>query len=311
MRIMESQSHIFSQFSDAPDMEVVWFGTWLVRKKYLDAYGAGIWTCLRHVPGLRKRMIVALWNAAQFYPSTHKTIPFPYDALQLSSDGFRARGFKVAEHTTVKTVYRDSRYGHNTEYELSVRENILKSSDLKIPKILSSRFHKDYVQFDEEFVSGRIFSHWRDTYRFWDEIGAPLLKVCETVGITQKPLTEVLEEKFTTLIAQADGGHPQVDAAKALLEKNPVIAASFSHGDTVSSNMIVGKDGFYLIDWERAGERYAGYDFARLSLKHPWNPHYKKAAQTVFDKHQQGRFTLGDANTIRLAVAEIRKAAKR
>lgn len=311
MSAQKSPPHIFSQFGDGPETEIVWFGTWLVRKKYLDAKGAGIINCLRHVPGLRKRMVVALWNAARFYPSTHRTMPFPYDALQISSDGFRARGFKVSEHTTVKTVYRDSRYGQNTEHELDVRENILKSSGLKIPKIFNSRFHKDYVQFDEEFVPGRIFSHWRDTYRFWDEIGAPLLKVCETVGITQKPLAEVLEQKFTALIAQAEGGHPEVDAAKALLEKNPFIAASFSHGDTVSSNMIVGKDGFYLIDWERSGERYAGYDFARLALKHPWNPHYKKAANMVFDKHQQGRFTLEDANTIRLAVAEIRKAAKR
>ena len=156
-------------------------------------------------------------------------------------------------------------------------------------------------------VRGRIYSHWRDAPRFWDEIGAPLMRVCDTQGIEYKPLSEVLDQPFIALIAGANSVNPQIAAARALLERNPQVAAGFSHGDTVSSNMIVGKNGLYLVDWERAAQRYAGFDFARLALRYPWNAHYAQAAKNVFGRYQQGRFTLADADIIRRGVAAVRK----
>ena len=304
---MQFHPAIFSQFSGVPEKEFVWFGTWIVQKKYLNA--KGFLQRLQYIPGLRKRMGIALWNSARFYPSTHYNLPFPYDALQISEDGNRARGFIVDQWKTIKTVFRNSRYGENTERELAVRTGILQSSSLKIPKIYNHHFNDDYVQFVEEFIPGRIFSHWRDSRNFWREIGAPLLAVCEQQGIGEKPLADILEEKFVKIISDAKSRNPQIDKAKALLEKNPVVATSFSHGDTVSSNMIVNSSGIYLVDWERSAERYAGYDFARLALKHPGNADYTRAAKDVFDRHQQGRFTLEQADIIRLGVAAARKAA--
>lgn len=303
---MQFHPAIFSQFSGDPERKFVWFGTWIVRKEYITP--GGVWQRLRHVPGLRKRMIVALWNSAQFYPSTHYSLPFGYDALQISEDGNRARGFVVDAWKTIKTVFRKSRYGQNTERELYVRTQILPGSDLKVPKIYDHHTNDDYMQFKEEFIPGRIFSHWRDSKYFIEQVSDPLLALAEKQGIEYKPLCDILDANLRDVILQSHSIDPIVLKAKALLEKNPVVAACFSHGDLVSSNMIVSNGSVYLVDWERSAERYAGYDQGRLALKHAWNPDYMQAAKKVFDRHQQGRFTMEQAGEIRLAVSAARKA---
>jgi hypothetical protein len=305
---MQFHPAIFSQFSNVTEKEYVWFGTWIVQKKLINA--KGIWGRLQHVPGLRKRMVVALWNSARFYPSTHYSLPFSYDALQISEDGFRARGFIVEECKTIKTVFRHSRYGQNTERELDVRSNILKECGLKIPRIYSHTFNNEYVQFEEEFIPGRIFSHWRDSRHFIEQVSDPLLAVAEKKGISHKPLCEVIDAKLRDTILESKTSDIAVLKGKALLSSNPVVAACFTHGDLVSSNMIVCKDRIYVVDWERSAERFAGYDQSRLALKHRWNKDYAVAAKTVFDRHQQGRFTMEQANDIRLAVSAAREAKK-
>lgn len=302
---MQFHPAIFSQFSDMPEREYVWFGTWIVQKKLINA--RGIWQRLQHVPGLRKRMVVALWNSARFYPSTHYSLPFSYDALQISEDGNRARGFIVDQWKTIKTVFRNSRYGQNTERELDVRTNILKNSGLKIPKIYQHTLNDQYVQFEEEFIPGRIFSHWRDSRHFIEQVSNPLLAVAEAQGVSYKPLCDVIDVNLRDVILNSESSDIAVLKGKALLSSNPVVATCFTHGDLVSSNMIVCKDNIYLVDWERSAERFAGYDQSRLALKHRWNPDYAKAAKTVFDRHQAGRFTMEQANDIRLAVAAARE----
>jgi hypothetical protein len=299
---------IFSQFSGAPEKGFVWFGTWIVRKDYINP--KGVLQRLRHVPGLRKRMIVALWNSAKFYPSTHYSLPFGYDALQISEDGNRARGFVVDDWTTIKTVFRNSRYGQNTERELHVRTNILPGSGLKVPRIYEHRANDDYIQFQEEFIPGRIFSHWRDSKYFIEQVSDPLLAVAEKQGVEYKPLCDVLDANLRDVILRSVSANPVVLKGKALLEKNPVVAVCFSHGDLVSSNMIVSGERVYLVDWERSALRYAGYDQARLALKHRGNSDYAQAAKGVFEKHQQGRFTLEQAGDIRMAVSSARNALK-
>ncbi len=255
-------------------------------------------------------MVVALWNSARFYPSTHYNLPFPYDALQISEDGHRARGFMVDQWKTIKTVFRNSRYGQNTERELDVRTNILQSSALKIPKIYEHRATDEYMQFEEEFIPGRIFSHWRDSRHFIEQVSDPLLAVAEQQGIVHAPLCDVIDAKLRDTILESQSSDIAVLKGKALLSSNPMVAASFSHGDLVSSNMIVSKDSVYVVDWERSAQRFAGYDQSRLFLKHPWNKHYAKAAKDVFGRHQKGRFTIEHTNDIRLAVAAAREAAK-
>lgn len=205
---------------------------------------------------------------------------------------------------------KDSRYGVNTKNELSVRQGILKGSALKVPEILDVRESNDYIQFSEKMIPGRIFSHWRDSPKFWDQIGAPLLDVCEKAGIGQKPLADIVDEALVRVVMDSPSKNQDVLKARTLLEKNPIVATGFSHGDTVSSNMIVSGTDVYLVDWDRAGERYAGYDFARLALRYPWNSHYAKAAKDVFERHHNGRFTLDDVNTIRLGVAAARDMRK-
>lgn len=305
---MQFHPAIFSQFSGEPERKFVWFGTWIVRKDCINP--KGVWERLRHVPGLRKRMIVALWNSARFYPSTHHLLPFAYDALQISADGNRARGFVVDAWRTVKTVSRKSRYGQNTERELHVRTQILPGSDLKVPRIYEHHANGDYIQFQEEFIPGRIFSHWRDSKYFIGQVSDPLLAVVERQGIGCKPLCDVLDANLRDVILESRSADPVVLKGKALLESNPLVASSFSHGDLVSSNMIVRGKAVYLVDWERSGERYAGYDQARLALKHPWNPDYALAAKAAFDRHQKGRFTMEQAGDIRMAVAAARNALK-
>ncbi|HEU4838193.1 MAG TPA: phosphotransferase [Micavibrio sp.] len=299
---------IFSQFSGEPEKDFVWFGTWIVRKEHINP--KGVWGRLRHVPGLRKRMVVALWNSAQFYPSTHYSLPIGYDALQISEDGNRARGFVVDARKTIKTVFRNSRYGQNTERELHVRTNILPESGLKVPRIYEHHASDDYIQFQEEFIPGRIFSHWRDSKYFIGQVSEPLLAVAERQGVEYKPLCDILDANLRDVILQSGSADPVVLKGRALLEKNPVVTACFSHGDLVSSNMIVSDDKVYLVDWERSALRYAGYDQGRLALKHPWNLDYLQAAKDVFDRHQHGRFTMEQAGDIRLAVAAARRDAK-
>lgn len=297
---------ILSQFTDGPEDDFIWFRTWMVRREYLKGL-SGVADCLRHIPGLRKRMIVALWNGNRLDPKVRHRFPFSCDALQIAENGNRARSFSITRNKTVKAVSRHSRYGENTSAELAVRLNILPKSDIKVPRILHHEQGDDYIRFEEEMVRGRIYSHWRDAPRFWGEIGAPLMKVCDAQGIDYKPLSEVLDQPFISLIMGANTVSAPCAAAKALLERNPIVAAGFSHGDTVSSNMIVGADGLYLVDWEPSARRYAGFDFARLAMRYPWSSHYAQAAKDVFDRYQQGRFTLADANIIRRGVAAVRK----
>lgn len=297
---------ILSQFADGPDDDFIWFRTWMVRREYLKGL-SGVADCLRHIPGLRKRMIVALWNGNRFDPKVKHRFPFSCDALQIAENGNRARSFCIARNLTVKAVSRHSRYGENTSAELAVRLDILPKSDIKVPRILNHERSESYIRFEEEMIQGRIYSHWRDAPRFWDEIGAPLMRVCDAQGIEYKPLSDVLDQPFVSLIMGANAASPQAAAAKALLERNPQVAAGFSHGDTVSSNMIVGGNGIYLVDWERSAQRYAGFDFARLALRYPWSAHYAQAARDVFDRYQKGRFTLSDANIIRRGIAAIRQ----
>ncbi len=299
---------IFSQFSENPPAEYIWFGPWMVRAQHLDPYGMGIMKTLRHVPGLRKRMIVALWNGARFYPSMRYSFPFSYDALQISADGFRARGFLIDQNKTVKTVFRNSRYGENTAHELDIRGGLLQSSDFKIPKILSSQENGDYMQFEEEFIPGRSYHHVRDSHFFEEQVSQPLMKVAERQGIGRKALCDVVDARQVATILNSALADDAVEKGKALLSANPMVAASFSHGDLVPSNMITARDGIYVVDWERSAERYAGYDQARLYLKHPKNAHYAACAHDVFARYQDSHFTLNDAAIIRRAYAAARKA---
>lgn len=279
------------------------YKNWFIKESLLHLRGTERMRALRHLPGLHNKQLFLMWRAAKKRKPSTLTLPFSYDAFQINDGAFRLRAFDIDQEKTIKVVLRNSRYGESTLRELQARSTFLQETNLKIPAVYESDSNDLYMRFSEEMLEGRAFVSWLDFPRFMKDVGRPLLSLCAQYGISQKPLAESMDADKVAKIMRCPKEDARIAKAQQLLEQNKMVATTIAHCDLVSSNMIVTKDGIYVVDWEKCKEMYAGYDFARLALRYPANPVFARTGRSALQHFQQNRLSLDDVRTLREAIS--------
>lgn len=101
-------------------------------------------------------------------------------------------------------------------------------------------------------------------------ITAQLHRVHQGVGITSKPLTEVVGTGYGwrwSKFRRALDIDPRIDhAVQNLIERNALLEVSLNHGDLVGSNILVSNEDFVLVDWEFAEHKPIAFDMAKIII---------------------------------------------
>ncbi|MDP2206956.1 MAG: phosphotransferase [Alphaproteobacteria bacterium] len=251
-----------SEGGSAPRPQVFAFrNPWLVRDFWLQGRVPGYShaDCLRSMLGgfLGKKMAIASHAAA----------------IQIKHDMTRIRAFYLpardggSQGNCLKIVQADGATGIRMRQELELRTVLAKMGTAHIPQISSSFERAGFIYLIEEIIIGRRFSIGRDTQAYITQGLPQMLATYKKFGIRSAPLSAHFEPSLLTRLREV----PRVDAALlAAVEKafsrDTDIPVSLCHGDLLPSNMCIGADKFYLLDWDRSFEGAIVLDLLRLPL---------------------------------------------
>jgi aminoglycoside phosphotransferase (APT) family kinase protein len=98
--------------------------------------------------------------------------------------------------------------------------------------------------------------------------------------------------------------HAIIHAIRWMPAYRPHGALAFAHGDLVASNVVLGKEGVVLLDWEHAGLRPAGHDLATLWVMAQFAPTLRKAA--LAEAKRLGLLRPFGRNAAGIALKELR-----
>jgi len=264
---------------------------WLASDKVLRMalLGRGL---INSLPAFPHHRVLELW--LESWKSQRLVLCTPADALQVSLDGHRLRAFDAVQSRAFKIVREASRYGEGTRHEVHVRQNILPGSGMPYPVIHAMEQKDSYLFVEEDLVLGRAWNVHRDHWRLRETIVAPLMRLYEHYGISQKPLCAVLKPSVLDALSNLDGSLPLIRHLRALVERNPLVATSLCHGDVIGSNLAVTRTGVVFLDWEKARDYIIGSDLVDLALKHPRYRAFRGAAVRMFEQVQGSGLRFAD-----------------
>ncbi len=121
----------------------------------------------------------------------------------------------------------------------------------------------------------------------------PLAGFYERYGITMMPLSEALGP-LTPFITGKDIDKNTAGKLLPKLEKNPQVAVSLCHNDVVGSNLAVGREGVYFLDWGFAIMSLCGRDFVRIGHRYLDDWTILEHIRGQIARLHQNRFTLED-----------------
>lgn len=122
----------------------------------------------------------------------------------------------------------------------------------------------------EEVVEGRKPANPAQVATAMSEVVTELASVQRAVGVSAEPFSAVVSPKFREHWqgVVTDGHVPPKLATRLdrLIDRDALLEVSFTHGDLVTSNVLIVEDRVVLIDWEYADFRPIAFDLAKMHV---------------------------------------------
>jgi hypothetical protein len=259
------EDHERAADGSAPPRQVFAFrDPWLVRDFWLQGRVPGYShdDCLRSMLGrlLGKKMSIASRAVA----------------IQLKLDMTRIRAFYLppregdGQGYCLKIVQADGATGIRMRQELELRAVLAEMGTANIPKISSSFERGGFIYLTEEIIIGRRFSIGRDARAYVAQGLPQMLATYKKFGVRYAPLSAHFDPAVVSQLRAMPGADAALIAAvEKAFHRDADIPVSICHGDLLPSNMCIGADTFYLLDWDRSFEGAVALDLLRLPFKYP------------------------------------------
>lgn len=161
----------------------------------------------------------------------------------------------------------------------------------------------------EQVVPGRHPVGAQRMQALAEQIAAGLSLLHQGVGVTERPLIEILGQRFEKrwrALVEEMGVDEHTDAAVgALVARDEDVAVSLGHGDLVGTNIVTRKNRVTLIDWEYSSRMPIAFDLAKVHLHCAESDAGRQALLTGLGntwKEGPGRYTFAE----QLALANVR-----
>ena len=259
------EDHEKSQGGSVPSPQVFAFRQpWLARKLWLQGRVPGY----SHADFLRNFFSLL---AGRKMPVASRAV-----SIQLKHDMTRLRAFYLpvlgaeGKGHCLKIVQAESPAGERMRPELALREKLAELGTVHIPQITRSFEQGGFIYLIEEIIIGRRFSVRQDAQLYIAQGLPQMLATYKKFGIRYEPLNAHFDAAIPARLRGLQGIDPSfVEAAEKAFARNADIPVSLCHGDLLPSNMCIGADKFYLLDWDRSFEGAIALDLLRLPLKYP------------------------------------------
>lgn len=194
-------------------------------------------------------------------------------AVQLKHDMTRLRAFypdKAGGGYCVKIVQADGVTGSRMREELKLRGRLAALGTVTIPAMRETFERGNYIYLIEDIIIGRRFDFRRDADDYIARGLPQMVATYNKAGITFEPLSAHFDAALLARLSGIKNMAPDfVAALDAAFANNPAVPVSLCHGDLLPSNLCIGKDAFYLLDWDRSFTGAIARDLLRLPMKYP------------------------------------------
>ena len=284
-------------------------GPWRVKTHQL-AFPAALPRLIQpRVPGLGPKVMAGL--LANRSLRAIEDLPIDNDAVQLAETGTRVRSFDHDAGISRKLVRLDSKYAAGAGRDLAVRRDLLIRAQVPHPALRYSAQDATHVFVEEDLVTGRRFAPYLDCRHVGRSLVEPLSRLYRSAGLRHMPIADAMGTPIAERVLALPPDTDLVRHAQALLRRNPLIAAGFSHGDLLPSNLAVARAGVVFLDWETAGYAPVGFDLLRLWRKYPRTAAFLRGAETLIRRHQDRALNLRDTTSLQLSMGLLVVAPKR
>lgn len=215
-------------------------------------------------------------------------------AIQLKEDMTRLRAFYPDAGYCVKVVQADGPMGIRMRQELALRGRLAGLGTVNIPVMRDTFELGNYIYMIEDMIIGRRFDFRRDADDYIERGLPQMMNTYHRAGIHYEPMAKHFDAALPSGIQAVKGMATDfLSAVESAFARNTAIPVSLCHGDLLPSNLCIGNDKFYLLDWDRSFTGAVVYDLLRMPLKYPGQSGRVTQAVLSALSHLQG----GDARS--------------
>lgn len=245
----------------APASFFAWREPWLARKLWLQGCVPGY----SHADFLRN-LLSSLSRRGQNISSRAV-------AVQLKKDMTRLRAFypdKTGQGYCVKIVQADGVTGSRMREELELRGRLAALGTVNIPAMRETFERGNFIYLIEDIIIGRRFDFRRDADDYIARGLPQMIATYHKSGIHHEPLPAHFDAGLRARLQDIKNIAPDFLAElSSLFDRGVNIPVSLCHGDLLPSNLCIGRDTFYLLDWDRSFTGAIARDLLRMPMKYP------------------------------------------
>ncbi len=241
-----------------------WREPWLARKLWLQGCVPGY----SHADFLRN-LLSSLSRRGQHIASSAV-------AVQLKKDMTRLRAFypdKAGQGYCVKIVQADGVTGSRMREELELRGRLSALGTVNIPAMRETFERGNFIYLVEDIIIGRRFDFRRDADDYIARGLPQMMATYQKSGIRHEPLSAHFDADLPARLQDIKNIAPDfLTALSSVFDRGVNIPVSLCHGDLLPSNLCIGGDTFYLLDWDRSFTGAIARDLLRMPMKYPGQP---------------------------------------